>query len=226
MKLYDFAVPLAVLTVTGLVHPIPSQLTPTPLRSFVATIVMSSPRAGSPYLHTTTITHAVRSDGSWAKVWTANFNGHEYSQRVILDYEAGKHIIIDDQIKSIAVETISQNEDRHRLAAATSCDGDPAGKILNLDVNYFEDTYQMTDNPQGAATAVVKEWLVPDLGCFILQKETIWTRNSDGVLLVDTKLTPIDIQFQPVDQYFQVPTDYTERTRQQLLDLVEQSLSK
>jgi len=97
---------------------------------------------------------------------------------------------------------------------------------LNLDVNYFEDTYQMTDNPQGAATAVVKEWLVPDLGCFILQKETIWTRNSDGVLLVDTKLTPIDIQFQPVDQYFQVPTDYTERTRQQLLDLVEQSLSK
>jgi hypothetical protein len=225
MKLNNFAVPIAVLTAAGVVHPIPSRLAPTPFRSFVVTSVMSSPRAGSPYLHTTTITHAVRSDGSWAKIETAYFNGREYSDRVIHDYEAGKFIIVEDQTRSIVVETISEDEYRNRLAAATSCDGDPAGKILGLDVNYFEDTYQITNNPQGVATAVIKEWRAADLGCFVLQKETIWIRNSDGVLLVDTKITPIDIQFQPVDQYFQLPTDYTERTREQARDLLEKSLA-
>jgi hypothetical protein len=43
MKLYNFAVPIVVLTVTGVAYTIHSQLTPTPLRSFVVTSVMSSP---------------------------------------------------------------------------------------------------------------------------------------------------------------------------------------
>ena len=112
------------------------------------------------------------------------------------------------------------------MTAATSCQGHPSGKILDLDVNYFEDTDQLNDNPQGAATEVVKDWLAPDLGCFVLQKHTIWTRNSDGVLLVDTKITPIAITFQSVDQYFEIPTSYTERTREQARDLLEQAIAK
>lgn len=224
MKLYNFAVPIVVLTVSGVAYTIHSQLTPTPLRSFVVTGVMSSPRVGSPYLHTRTITRAVRSDGSWAEIGTANSNGREYSERDIYDYEAGKNIIVDDQTQSIVVENIDQDEYRHRLVAATSCDGHPGGKMFGLDVNYFEDTYQITETP-GPATVVIKNWLVPALGCFVLQKETIWTRNSDGFLLVDTKITPIEIQFQPVDQYFQLPTTYTERTREQARDLLK-SVSK
>jgi hypothetical protein len=110
MKLYNFAVPIVVLTVTGVAYTIHSQLTPTPLRSFVVTSVMSSPRAGSPYLHTTTITRAVRSDGSWAEIETANFNGRDYSERDIHDYEAGKYTIVEDQTQSIVVETIPQDE--------------------------------------------------------------------------------------------------------------------
>jgi hypothetical protein len=62
---------------------------------------------------------------------------------------------------------------------------------------------------------------VPDLGCFVLQKETIWTRNSDGVLLVDTKITPIAISFQPVDELFEIPASYTERTREEVLNLLK-----
>jgi hypothetical protein len=110
------------------------------------------------------------------------------------------------------------------VTAGTSCDGHASGKLLGIDVNYFEDTHQIADNPQGAATAVIKTWLAPELGCFVLQKETIWTRNSDGVLLADTKITPIEIQFQSVDQYFQLPTTYTERTKEQARDLSEKSL--
>jgi len=173
MKLYNFAVPIAVLTVAGVVYTIQSQLTPTLLRSFVVTSVMSSPRAGSPYLRTSTFTRAVRADGSWAEIWTRSINGRDSYERNIHDYEAGTDTIVEDQTKSIVRSTIPETEYRHRLAAASSCQGHPSGKILGLDVNYFEDTYQLNDNPQGAATAVVKDWLAPDLGCFVLQKHTI-----------------------------------------------------
>ena len=226
MKLYNFAVPIAVLTVAGVVSATHSQLTPKPLRSFAVTSVMSSPQTGSPYLRTSTFTRAVRADGSWAEIWTRSINGRDSYERNIHDYEAGRFTIVDDQTRSIVRNTIPATQYRHRLSAATSCQGHPSGTILDLDVNYFEDTYQLNDNPQGAATAVVKDWLAPDLGCFVLQKHTVWTRNSDGVLLVDTKITPIAITFQSVDQYFEIPTSYTERTREQARDLLEQAIAK
>jgi len=226
MKLYNFAVPIAVLTVAGVVSAIHSQSTPKPLRSFVVTSVMSSPRAGSPYLGTSTLTRAVRADGSWVESWTRSINGRDTYERTIHDYEAGKYTIVEDLTKSIVRETIPETEYRHRLTAATSCQGHPSEKILDIDVNYFEDIYQLNDHPQGAATAVVTDWLAPDLGCFVLQKHTVWTRNSDGVLLVDTKITPIAITFQSVDQYFEIPTSYTERTREQARDLVEQAIAQ
>ncbi len=178
MKLYTFAVPIAVLTVAGVVYTTHSQLTPEPLRSFAVTSVMSSPRAGSPYLHTSTLTRAVRADGSWVESWTRNINGRDSYERMIHDYEAGTYTIVEDLTKSVV------------------------------------------------KTVVVKDWLAPDLGCFVLQKHTTWTRNSDGFLLVDTKITPIAITFQSVDQYFEMPTSYTERTREQARDLLERAVAK
>ncbi|PYT61737.1 MAG: hypothetical protein DMG35_08760 [Acidobacteria bacterium] len=89
-------------------------------------------------------------------------------------------------------------------------------------MNYNEETSQITENEQGDATALVKTWVVPELGCFVLQKQTTWTRNSDGVLLVDTKITPISISFQAVDEFFDIPTSYTERTKEEALNLLNQ----
>jgi hypothetical protein len=226
MKLYTFAVPIALLTVAGVVYTTHSQLTPKPLRPFAVTSVMSTPRAGSPTLRTSTVTRAVRADGSWAEIWTRNINGREFCERNIHDYQAGIYSIVEDLTKSTVRSPIPEEEYRHRLAAATSCEGRPSGKFLGIDVNSFEDTYQLEDNPQGAATAVVTDWLAPDLGCFVMQKHTIWTRNSDGVLLVDTTITPLAIRFQSVDQYFEIPTQYTERSREQARSLLEQAVAK
>jgi len=64
----------------------------------------------------------------------------------------------------------------------------------------------------GSVTSIVKRWLAPGLGCFPLRKETIWTRDKDGTLIVDTTEQAISVKFQPVDQFFLVPTDYTERS--------------
>jgi len=53
-----------------------------------------------------------------------------------------------------------------------------------------------------------------------------WTRNSDGVILVDTKVTPVSISFQPVEEFFSVPTSYTERTNEEVLNLLNQQTNK
>ena len=51
---------------------------------------------------------------------------------------------------------------------------------------------------------------------------------ADGVSLVDTKITPISITFQAVDQYFEIPTSssYTERTKEEARELLEILMTK
>jgi len=227
MQLYKLAVPITVVMAAGAVYAVRSQTAPKPLRSFVVTSVMSSPKKGSPYLQTYTLARAVREDGSWVEIWTRIINNRETHERKIHDYIAETFYGVIEETKSIIRDKIPESEYRHRMSAAASCEGQPAGKIMGFDVTYSEDVQQMTDNPQGAATAVVKSWLAPDLGCFVLQKETIWTRNSDGVQLADTKITPIDIKFEPVDQFFEIPTSgYTERTRSEVRALLEQKIAE
>jgi hypothetical protein len=62
-----------------------------------------------------------------------------------------------------------------------------------------------------------KTWLAADLGCFALKKETIWTRDKDGTLIVDTTEQAVSVRFEPLAQYFLIPTDYTERTPGEVL---------
>ena len=220
MRLKCFALFIAVFTGLGVAYSIHSQTTPTPLRPFIVTSVM----AGSTdnFLKSLPFTRAVRADGSWVETWTRPVNGRTYYERDIYDYETGVKTIVEDATQSVVRSSIPQSEHKHRLAPAVSCQGSSAGKILGVDVNYFEDTYQITKNPQGDATAVIKNWVAPNMGCFVLQKETIWTRNSDGVELTDTKVVPIAVSFQNVDALFQVPIAYTERTKQETIDLVNQ----
>jgi hypothetical protein len=124
---------------------------------------------------------------------------------------------VDDTTNSIVRESIPASEYKHRLMPAMSCEGVSAGKILGLAVNYKEETGDMgaANGYQWEASTLTKEWLATDLGCFVLQKESIWTRKSDGFILVDTKLTPISVSFQPTDEFFQIPASYTERTKKE-----------
>jgi hypothetical protein len=220
MRLRYFALFIAVFTGLGVAYSIHSQTTPTPLRPFIVTSVMAGPADN--FLKPTPFTRAVRADGSWVETWTRQINGRTYDQRDIRDYETGMITIVEDATQSVVRTSMPKSEYKHRLAPAVSCQGSSAGSILGVAVNYFEETYQITKNEAGDATAVIKNWVAPDLGCFVLQKETIWTRNSDGVMLTDTRIMPIAVSFQDVDQLFQVPATYTVRTKQETLDLVNQ----
>lgn len=213
--------PIAILfTAGGIIYSVRSQMTPKPLPSFLVTEVMSSPVQNSPYPRTWTTARAVREDGSWVKISIGT--PPIQNERDIHDFRSGVHTIVDDTTESVVRQSIPVDEYKHRLAPANSCNGTASGKILGLSVNYIEDTFQITGNPQGDATSLVKSWVVPDLGCFVLQKETISTRNRDGVLLVDTKITPISVSFQAVDEFFAIPTSYTERTKDAAWDMFKQ----
>jgi len=220
MKLKHFLILTALLTVVASIYSIHSQTTPKPLRSFLVTEVMSSPAKDSPYLSTWTSARAVREDGSWVGISIGTVRIE--NERDIHDFKSGVYTIVEDTTKSVVRQRIPVDEYKHRLAPAVSCEGTPAGKILGLSVTYKEETSQITGNEQGDATALVKTWVVPELGCFVLQKQTIWTRNTDGVLLVDTKITPISISFQPVDEFFDIPTSYTERTKEEAWNMLQQ----
>ena len=185
MKLKRFIILVTPLTVVGVIYSIHSQTTPKPLRSFLVTEVMSSPQKDSPYLSTWTSARAVREDGSWVTILIRS-NPYQ-NERDIKDFKSGVYAIVDDATKSVVRESIPPDEYKHRLAPAVSCEGTPAGQILGLVVNYTETTQNITGNEQGDATALIKSWVVPDLGCFVLQKETIWTRNSDGVVVLPAK---------------------------------------
>jgi hypothetical protein len=219
MKLKHSLIPIALLTVAATTYSIHSQITPKPLRSFLVTEVMSSPAKDSPYLSTWTSARAVREDGSWVRI---SIRTHPIqNERDIYDFKSGVYTIVEDTTKSVVRQSIPVDEYKHRLAPAVSCEGTPAGQILGLSVNYKEETSQITYE-QGDATTLVKTWVVPDLGCFVLQKQTIWTRNTDGVLLADTKITPISVSFQPVDEFFDIPTSYTERTKEEAWNMLNQ----
>src|ERR1700694_3031730 len=73
-----------------------------------------------------------------------------------------------------------------RVSAAVSCGGKAAGQMLDFDVEYKEEKGSVDYGTDGPVTSVIKRWLAPDIGCFELQKETIWSHDKDGSLIVDT----------------------------------------
>src|ERR1700724_854329 len=157
MKPKGFITLVIPVTVAGAVaYSIHAQTTPKPLRSFLVTEVMSSPQKGSPYLSTWTSARAVREDGSWVTISFGSGSNPSQNERDFRDFKSGVLTIVDDKTKSILRQRMPLNEYKHRLAPAVSCKGPPAGQILGLAVNYDEERYQITENEQGDATALVK----------------------------------------------------------------------
>ena len=174
---------------------------------------MSTPQADSPYPKTWVIGYAVRSDGSSVQIGFVNVAGRQSHIRDIYDVVENVHTTIDELTKSIQTRAMSESESRlKRVSAAVSCGGAAAGQMLDFDVEYKEEKYSLDYDAEGPVTSIVKHWLAPGLGCFELKKETVWTRDKDGTLIVDTTHQAISVKFQPVDQFFLVPTDCTERS--------------
>jgi hypothetical protein len=217
MKLKYFLAIVALATLVVPAYAIHSQITPKPFTPFVVNSVMSSPLANGK-TYTENFSTAVRYDGSWVEIRAVHAGRKNWEERDIHDFNSATLTVVEDMTKSTVTTVILPHDiTEWRLVNTGSCEGKSSGQILSHDVTYTEETYQITDNPQGQATAVVKRWLAPDLACFVLQKETVWTRNSDGVLLAHTTITPLSVTLEPTDQFFEIPTDYHERTPGEVL---------
>jgi hypothetical protein len=190
-----------------------SQTSPKPLPSFYVQSTMSTPQANSPYPKTWVKGYAVRPDGSSVEIGYVNVAGQQSHIRDIYDVVNNVLTTIEELSKSIQTRAMSESESNlKRVSAAVSCGGAAAGQMLDFDVEYKEEKYSVDYDPNGSVTSIVKYWLAPSLGCFALKKETIWTRDKDGTLIVDTTHQAISVKFQSVDQFFLAPTDYTERS--------------
>src|SRR5438552_18121362 len=118
MKVKYFMVLVVILAAAGTIYSIHSQTTPTPLRSFLATSVMSAPVNGLDYPITSIFSRAVRTDGSWVEIWTRNIKGQNHYERDIHDFEKGVYTIVEDATRSVIRKNIPKTEYSHRLAAA------------------------------------------------------------------------------------------------------------
>ena len=219
MKLKYFAILTGVLAVgiSGLVAK--AQINnPKPLRSFVVTSTMSWPQKDSPYLQTSTQITAVNSDGNWVEAGAIRAPGKVWYERDIHNFDTGVLTIVDELTQSLTTRAIKPHDLKMHLVSPESCIGASAGQILGLDVTYVEEESEMK-LPDGDASTVIKKWLAVDLGCFVLQKETIWTRKSDGTILTDTKITPVSVAFQDVSSFFEIPTAYQERSPGEVMRL-------
>ena len=190
-----------------------SQPSSKPLPSFYVQSTMSTPQANSPYPETFVNGYAVRPDGSSVEIGYVKVAGRQSHIRDIYDVVNNVHTTIEELSKSIQTRAMPESESRFkRVSAIVSCGGAAAGQMLDFDVEYKEEKGSVDYDTGGSVTSMVKRWLAPDLGCFALKKETIWTRDKDGTLIVDTTDQAISVKFQPVDTFFLVPTDYTERS--------------
>jgi hypothetical protein len=204
-------------TFVAVMDSVRSQISPRPLRSFFVQSTMSSPKAGSPHPVTFLKGYAVRQDGSWVLISYGNQAGLQSQVRDIYDVVDSVHTTLEDLTKSVQTRAMSEFESRFIKSAASSCGGTTAGQMLGFDVEYKEERGSVDYGTDGPVTSLIKTWLAADLGCFALKKETIWTRDKDGTLIVDTTDQAVSVEFEPVDQYFLIPTDYTERTPGEVL---------
>lgn len=214
MRLKPFLLLVGLIALAAATYSVHSQITPKPLRSFFVLSAMFSPTEGSPYPRVWNEGFAVRADGSWVLVtFQPNIGPGDVHVRDIYDVGRGVHTTIEDLSKSTVTRKMSAHETSlKKVEAAVSCKGKAAGQMLGFDVNYAEEESEIEDLTNGPLTSKVKRWLAPDLGCFALKKETIFTRSSTQTVTVDTTHQAISVSFQPVDQFFAIPTDYTERS--------------
>src|ERR1700739_2205892 len=108
MKLKTFIAATGVATLAIATYSVRSQMTPSPLRAFVVTCVMTSPQNGSPYLETYTKAFAVRPDGSWVMItYLPNVGTADDYIRDIYDVTLGIHTTVEDLTKSIQTRAMT-----------------------------------------------------------------------------------------------------------------------
>ena len=196
-----------------------SQLAVAPLRSFLITETMAS-ATGAPLRDIVTRSIAVRADGSYILIThVPNVEPKTAYVRDIYDMQTGLRTTVEELSKS--TETRKMNHHMmslKRVVPAASCGGKAAGEILGQPVEYIRTSETIPEPDEGLVVQRTRtRWAATDLGCTNLREEIVIKEApvktpNDWTTVGDTIHQAVEILFQPVDRFFEIPTDFTERT--------------
>lgn len=187
------------------------------IQPFVAIMVEEvTPRKDQPPTPITRVqTIAVRSDGSISRVhkWEVRLPSRVLYSREVIDATAKSHVFVEDYTRTVVNDKYS---DIQVLKPGVVCEGKPAGQIQGFDVMYSE---QVMGTAAESTQMTHKFWNAPQLGCYPIVQE--WAGEIHGVP-TDTKQTLASVKVgEPDAWYFNVPSDYTSRTRDELWELMK-----
>ena len=114
--------------------------------------------------------------------------------------------------------------DLHPIKSAVTCGYPSAGQVLGYSVEYSKVEKPIfngeTNEHQHATHVIQEDWYAPSLGCVSLKSRTrmqTWvadTTHPNGgswFSQADTTRTGLSVVVGPVDEYFEIPTNYVER---------------
>jgi hypothetical protein len=227
MKLKFFLVAVGALTVFASlavahfrVAVVPSQVAVMPLRPFVLVTTHTGPVEdnGLPWIHTEGL--VVREDGSYVRLASiTDAKGELLFSHTVVDFRNMTEVYVEPISESVSTTALPWYMDvQTRIKPEAHC-GKPAGKILDIPVEYREEDEQ-SGSPDAEGFAhqahfLTKEWAAPSLGCSALR--TDWTmfkvdgKSGNRVCEITNSLQAVWIEFRPVDGFFEVPPSYTER---------------
>jgi hypothetical protein len=211
MKTKFFLAALCSLTIMVAIYAARKQAIPAELKSFIVTESIASLKQNALTRHTVGHTIAVRDNGSWVEVTSAE----GAPTRVIYDTERGVLTVVEEEAK--ATETVKMSShmiQEKKITAFSSCGGTAAGEMLGQPVEY-QQVFTTIAGPTATNQDVIqssKFWRAPALGCTPLREERIQKDSQSGDLLADAIHQAVALSFEPVDKYFEIPTGYAEMT--------------
>lgn len=192
-----------------------AQTVPRPVRTFTATVSEEHYADGSPVpWFTFRDTVAVRKDGSHinARHVTNPADGKTVYILSIMDASSKHTVLVDPLSESVSTRSLRQEPPGgYRSKATSNCPGQPAGKLLGLDVN-LEETHE-TD---GNFKRDVRTWASTDLNCFPLRQETHFV-GEDGKDNFAVRSVSLLTFSDPPAWLFAIPTGYVERSPTEMM---------
>ncbi len=192
-----------------------AQTVPSPVRAFTATVSEEHYADGSPVpWFTFRDTVAVRKDGSHvnARHVTNPADGKTVYNLSIVDVPSKRTVFVDSVSKSVSTRFLRQDlPGGYRSKPSSSCPGQPAGKLLGLDVN-LEETHETDENLKRD----VRTWASTDLNCFPLRQETHFVGEDGREDFAVRSVSLLSIGDPPA-WLFAIPTEYVERSPTEMM---------
>ena len=187
-------------------------------RSFTATMTTTTYSADFPTLSLTISEDvAVRADGSNVRIQYPHgdrmIGNVPATWRGVFDFSTGRLTVVHPEISAVVTTKLGAIEHAVQYRPQYTCPGSAAGEILGFDVQLSQKTEDLIPSPgPDPHRMTTKAWAAPSLGCFVLREEELTERLTAGAWVMDKSVViqAVKAAYGPVDNYFEIPANYSE----------------